>query len=102
MYIDIHILLSRSKFEQSIEKMMITVKRILTQNWENWRIEKKNYLSLKTNVSVLGVLSYFVDSVLHGSLKRIFTKFCSYVNVGYRGILKQKKKVQSKQEKPLK
>ena len=32
MYIDVHILLSRSKFEQSIEKMMITVKRILTQN----------------------------------------------------------------------
>ena len=55
---------------------------------ENW---KRSNLSLKTNVSILGVWSYFVDNVLRRSWRNIFTKFCSYLNVGCKGILEQKK-----------
>ena len=42
-------------------------KRWVKGVWESWKIEKEAIWVLKTNVSVLGVLSYFVDSVLRGS-----------------------------------
>ena len=51
---------------EQIEKIMIMVKRRLIElrELENWR---RSNLSLKINVSVSGVWSYFVDSVLRGS-----------------------------------
>ena len=62
MYIDIHILLSRAnrKNDENGEKKINTKLKEL----KNQRISN---LSLKTNMSVLGVWSYFVDSVLCGS-----------------------------------
>ena len=37
----IHTVEQKQIWAEQIEKMMIMVKRILTQNWENWKIEKE-------------------------------------------------------------
>ena len=63
------------------------VKRGLNQNW---RTEIRINLSLKTNMSIMGVWSYFVDSVLcaniHiltptdvGSFRGKLCKFCLFL-----------------------
>ena len=62
MYIDIHILLSRAnrKNDENGEKKINTKLKELKNR-------RRSNLSLKTNMSVLRVWSYFVDSVLCGS-----------------------------------
>ena len=62
MYIDIHILLSRAnrKNDENGEKKINTKLKELKNR-------RRSNLSLKTNMSILGVWSYFVDSVLRGS-----------------------------------
>ena len=62
MYIDTHILLSRAnrKNDENGEKKINTKLKELKNR-------RRSNLSWKTNMSVLRVWSYFVDSVLCGS-----------------------------------